>query len=164
MSSSSQSTLQAPYLINTRQFPRDFELLEPALSKMYIEVAQAVNNRTIGIFEKFQVVTGERWFNPTDNLQKRQTYRQVYTFGAIAAGGTLTIPLNITNPFLDFTRIYGVALTVTNFFLPLPHASIVANGNVSLYVDATNRNIIIKVGAGSDNIASGKVILEYLLN
>lgn len=155
---------QQPYLVTSRRFPtNDPILLQPVLSKMYIEIARAVNLRTIGIFEQLQIVTGERWFgtDPLNALIKRQTYRRVYTFGAIAAGASLAIPHGLVG-VTAYTRIYGTVITNKPDNRPIPYASVTANANIELNVDNTNINII--VGAGSPNVISGIVVLEYLLN
>jgi hypothetical protein len=155
---------QKPYLITSRHFPaNDPELLETTLVKSYNEIAQAVNVRTIGIFEMLQIVTGERWFasSATNALDKRQTYRQVYTLPAVAAGATVMINHNITG-INQFTHIYGTCITDQPDYRPIPYASVAANANIDIRV--TSNKIIIANGAGSPNILSGIIVLEYLLN
>ena len=155
---------QQPYLPQSRSFPAQNPVqLEPELVKTYIDVAQAINVRTIGIFEKLQIVTGERWFSadPTNANVKRQTYRQVYTFGAIAAGASIAINHNITG-ITQFTRIYGTCITDLPDYRPIPYASVAPNSNIDIRVTSTQ--IIIANGAGGPNITSGIVVLEYLLN
>ncbi len=155
---------QKPYLPTSHKFPvQNIEELEPELVKSYIDIAQAVNLRTIGIFEKIQIVTGERWFSAstTDASKKRQTYRQIYTFGTIAAGATLPIAHGITG-ITQFTRIYATCVTDAPDYRPIPYASVTANENIEMNVTSTN--IVIKNGSSSPNITNGIVVLEYLLN
>lgn len=155
---------QQPYLPTSRSFPVQNPVqLEPELVKSYTDIANAVNLRTIGIFEKSQIVTGERWFSisTTDNNVKRQTYRQTYTFDAIAAGATLSFAHNISN-IVQFTRIYGTCITNKPDFRPLPYASVTLNANIELNCDTTKVNILN--GASAPNIVSGIIVLEYLLN
>lgn len=155
---------QKPYLVTSQKFPTDDpSVLQPTLTKSYNEIAQAVNLRTIGIFEQLQIVTGERWFasSATNANLKRQTYRQVYTFGTIAAGTSLSIAHNITG-ITQFTRIYGTCITDQSDYRPIPYASVTANSNIELRVTSTQ--IIISNGAGGPNIVSGIIVLEYLLN
>ncbi len=155
---------QQPYLPTSRQFPvNNLPILEPELVKSYIEIAQAVNGRIIGVFENIQIVTGERWYasDPTNALNKRQTYRKAFPFGAIVAGAGLTFPHGITG-IVAFTRIYGTCITDLPDYRPIPYASIAAASNIDLRVTSTN--IIIGVGASSPNIVSGNIVLEYLLN
>lgn len=162
-------TIKTPYLEINRTFPQDPGTLTNTLGKTYFEIAYAVNARTIGIFDKFQVVTGERWFATAPvNIQapqlpdKRQTYRQVYTFGTIAAGGNATFPHNITG-VTAFTRIYGTAITTLPDYRPIPYTDAVAATNqIQINVNATN--VIVTNGSTAQPITSGIVVLEYLLN
>ena len=154
------------FLPTSRSFPSDFTELEPVLTKMYIDVAAQVNNRINGSFDKFENITGEKWFNDNDPLSKRQTYRQVYTFGAIAAGATLSAPHNIEG-LVFFTRMFGVVTTDFGSpipdWRPLPYASATDTlKNVSLKADDTDYTI--NNGANAPNIISGILVLEYLLN
>ncbi len=153
-----------PYLPTNRAFPVQNPIqLEPELVKSYIDIALAVNVRTIGIFENIQIVTGERWFSvdPLNSSIKRQTYRKTFTFGTIAPGGTIAINHGITG-ITSFTRIYGTVVTNAPDYRPLPYASTVANSNIDIRVTPTQ--IIIASGAGNPTIISGIVVLEYLLN
>jgi hypothetical protein len=156
---------QQPYLPTSRQFPvNNLPILEPELVKSYIEIAQAVNGRTIGVFENIQIVTGERWYasDPTNALNKRQTYRKAFPVGAIAKNTTLQIPHGITG-IVAFTRIYGTCITDLPDFRPIPYASIAGmTATIDLRVDTTT--IYIAVGSGSPNVLSGNIVLEYLLN
>jgi hypothetical protein len=161
MSTNTPSNQQfQPYLPTSRNFPvSDPIQLEPELTKSYIDVARAVNLRTIGIFETVQIVTGERWFskNPLDVNRKRQTYRKVFPFVAAdlpIAHGLVGID--------ESTRIYGTCVTDFPDFRPLPYTSNTANGSIELNVDDTFINV--NVGASSPNIIKGIVVLEYLLN
>jgi len=153
--------IKSPYLQTSRDFPEDFELLEPVLTKMYTEVSQAVNIRIIGNFDKAEVVTGEQWLNPTDPQKKRQSYRRVYSGGAIAPGANDTQPHNISG-LTTFTRMWGTCITAAPDYRPIPYASVAANANIDLRADATN--YILANGAGAPAIVSYIIVLEYLLN
>ena len=152
---------RSPFLRTSREYPEDLHQLSLEMNKSYVDIAIAVNNRTIGIFPvNFPILTGESWF--LSNNQKQDTLRQVYTFGAITAGGPpLTIPYTI-NGLFDFSRIFGTCKTSQPDSRPIPYASVAANGNIDLRVDTVNNNIVIAVGAGSPNIISGRVVLEWL--
>lgn len=164
---SSLSTVQQTmYLITSRNFPTDGAQLEPELTKMYNEVAQAVNLRTNGLYETTQNVTGEQWFNTSFNpdvgMRRRQSYRKVFTFGAIAAGATLAINHGITG-ITSFTLTYGEAITDVPDFRNIPFASATVVTD-QIQVTKTSTQIIIINGATAPNIVSGKFVLEYLLN
>lgn len=153
--------LQFQYLPTARQFPQEWALLEPQLSKSWFDLASAVNARTIGIYETFQAVNGDRWFNPVAPADRRQSYRKVFPIGAIAAGVTSTTAHGIKG-FTAFNRIYGTAQTAGDF-RPVPYASATAvNNNIEIKVSLTD--IIIINGAGAPNILGVLVVLEYFLN
>lgn len=149
---------QVAYLRTSRNFPRQIDELTLEVSKSYIDIANVVNARIIGIFPTTrQVVTGERWFLNTS--QPQQTLRQVYVFGTIAPGGISIQPHGILN-ITQFSRIWGTAVTNLPDFRPIPYASVAPNANIDLRVDATN--IIIANGAGGPTINSAIVVLEWL--
>lgn len=151
---------RAAYLRSTRQFPEESKLFAEEVNKSYLDIAKAVNDRTIGIFPTTKpAITGEAWFI-TGNI-RQQTLRQIYPFGVIAPGTFLSIPYFIPG-FLQFTRIYGTALTAQPDSRPIPYASVGVNSNIDLRVDTVNFNIIIGNGAGAPQINSGIIILEWL--
>jgi hypothetical protein len=149
-----------PYIRSTREFPENIKDLAFQSNKAYLEVANAINQRTIGIFPVIKsAITGEQWF--INKNRKQQSLRQVYTFGTIAAGATLLIPYTL--PGFDlFVRIWGTCVTVIPDSRPLPYSSVTANANIELRVDTVNHNIVIIVGAASPNITSGIIIIEWL--
>lgn len=152
---------QVAYLQSSREFPDDPKQLGYILNKSYIDTANAVNARTIGIFPvNRSAITGESWF--VQKNQRQQTLRQVYPFGAIAAGGILTIPYKVSG-FVQFTRIYGTCFTNLPDARPIPYASVAANANIDLRIDTVNFNIVIAVGAASTNITSGLIVLEWMV-
>lgn len=151
---------QSPYLRVQRNFPQDStQALTVEVDKAYIDIAQRVNTRTIGIFAlNVPIVTGESWYLDGSS-QKQQTLRQVYTF--TAAGN---IPHGITlSQIANITRIYGTIYDGSAYY-PLPYVDVVsATNQINVIVNATN--IVIAVGAGSSpTIQSGIVVLEWLSN
>ena len=161
---------QSPYIREQRQFPfEDIQTLARQVDQAYIDIANKINARTIGIFAvNVQVITGEQWYL-TGQPQKQQTLRQVYTFGTINTGAELDIPTNITN-FSQFTRIYGVANTVNGSssgdpdYRPLPYAGQSITNNITLIVGivAGIQQIRIIVGSTSPALSGGVVVLEWL--
>lgn len=149
-----------PYLRSSREYPEDLMMLSQEISKSYIDVANAVNTRTIGIFPTNRsAITGESWF--LSGSQKNQSIRQVYKFGAIAPGANVLIPYQ-TNGLTQFSRIYGTCITSLPDYRPIPYASVAPNTNIDVRVDATR--IVVAVGAGSPSVISGIIILEWLSN
>ena len=149
---------QTPYLRTTREFPEDIHQLNVEINKSYVDIANCVNNRTISLFPTSRpAITGENFF--LSKNQRQQTLRQVYPFGAIATGTSISINHNIQN-IVQFSAIYGTCITSLPDYRPIPYASVAANGNIDLRVTSTQ--IIINNGAGAQNITSGIIILEWI--
>ena len=157
MSANFKST--APYLRTSRLFPDDnAQALSVEVDRSYLEIASAVNARTIGVFAlNTQSVNGESWYF-SGASKKEQGLRQVYTF---TAAGSFAHNINLST-VTRFTRIYGTFTNGSGDWYPLPYVDVVAaNNQVSIRVDATN--IIITAGAGAPpTITSGLVVLEWL--
>jgi len=149
----------SPYLRTTREFPEDLHDLAFQSNKAYLEVANAVNQRTIGIFPVNKPsITGEQWYVKSN--VKEQSLRQVYTFGSIThATSPFLIPYKISG-FTQFVRIWGTAITVIPDYRPIPYSSVTANANIELNITLTN--IVITLGAASPELASGLIIIEWL--
>ncbi len=154
---SSNVVNQVAYLRTTRNFPEDLPQLTVEINKSYVDIANAVNNRTISIFPSNRpAITGESFF--ISQARRQQTLRQVYPFDAIASGATLTIPHGI-NDFVQFTRMYGTCITDIPDYRPIPYVPTVQPNYIVLRADDTD--IIIVNGTGP-NIVSGIIILEWL--
>ena len=149
---------QSPYLLNQRQFPySDLRELANQADISYIDIAQKVNSRVIGIYPtNFFAVTGERWYF-SGSSTGQQTLRQVYTF---TAAGNITNGLNFAQ-VSNVTRIYGTLYDGTNYY-PLPYVDVsLATNQINVYLTPTY--IVITAGGGSPpTIVSGIVVLEYL--
>lgn len=153
---------QSPYLPRQRNFPIDnTQALGIELDKTYIEIAQRVNERTIGLFSaNLPSITGESWYL-IGQPRKQQTLRQVYSFGSISPGSSLTIPIgniSVTN----FTRIYGTALTNAPDYRPIPFSAQVVTNNITVSVSLVTGLITIQNGSTAPTINSGLIILEWL--
>ena len=143
------------YLRTSRDFPEEPQALRMELNKSYIDSANAINSRTIGLFPTNRpAINGEEWFI---TASKQQGQRQVYTFtgaGSIAHGITVS---NISG----FTRIYGTVKDSSGNWYPLPLVSSTdVTAQISLQV--TSSSIVIAAGADTITIASGYVVLEWL--
>lgn len=156
----------APYLQTSVFFPEEFDEFRVKFLQLYRDISSNVNVRQIGVFDLQEFLTGQRWFTAGDPQTKRQTFRKVITFGALAAGSTNTIAHGISG-VVTFTVITGTAITTTagiggNYQVPLPYVSAAANANIDLKADPTN--IYLVLGAAGFSLSSGFVILEYLKN
>jgi hypothetical protein len=147
---------QTPYLRTSRHFPQEAQPLAVEVNRSYVDTANAVNQRTIGIFPtNFPAITGESWF--VNNNQRQQTLRQVYL---VTGAGNIAHGINFAN-IAAITKIYGTFTDGTNWY-PLPYVDVVsATNQVNVLVNPTN--IVIAAGAGAPPaIVSGYVVLEWL--
>lgn len=148
-----------PYLRTSREFPEKMPALTVQIDKAYVDTANCVNDRIIGIFATNRPsITGEQWYL-AGGASKQQTLRQVYR---ITGAGNYAHGIN-TSAISGFTAIYGTATDGTSWY-PLPYVNAVAaNNQIALSVTATN--IVVTAGAGAPPaITSGFVILEWLSN
>lgn len=159
--------IQQPYLPTSRKFPSDAAQLQPELTKMYVDVATNVNARVIGLFDQIQVVNGERWYNLTETLKRRQGYRKVITFGALSKNNTYTFVHGVTG-LTQITTLWGNAVAtatiapITRYIgLPYVHHQD-ANHQIEIYVTDTLLYIIL--GTQAYDLVSGSVVIEYLKN
>lgn len=161
------SNSSGSFLPTSEVFPADQSQLLIKMTTNYTDIAQAVNIREIALYQNGQaVLTGQQFSVPGTNNEKKYTFRQTYYFGAIATGATLLIAHNIdvsATGLRQFTAMYGTCVTDIVDYRPIPWSSTAAvNQQISLRVAGANIEIIN--GAGSPNITSGIVVLEYLLN
>jgi hypothetical protein len=147
---------QTAYLRTSRQFPEDLQKLALEVNKTYVDIANAVNSRTIGTFSANRpAVTGENWFITN---QRQQGLRQIYTFtttGNIPHGLSFTSISQFTKPsgsFTDGTNYYG-AIYASNVAIP---------GQVTFYITPTD--IVVLAGVGAPAITKGIIILEWISN
>jgi len=155
---------QMAFLQTSRNFPEDISDLTEEINKAYIDIANAVNNRTISIFPTNRpAINGESWF--VDRNRSQKGLRQVYPFTAAtlaASGGVIAHGINFDEVFA-FTRIYGTFTDGTNWY-PLPFVAIVGGvaSQIGLAVDPTNIEINEGGGGSQPTVVSGYVVLEWI--
>ncbi|SRR6266404_973981 len=163
MSNQNQNLLNpVPYLRTSRSFPIDSGKLEVELVNSYIDIANAVNARTIGIFPSNRPsITGESWFLTS---AKQQTLRQIYSIGAIASGAELDIPLGFTN-FNILTKITATVVTNVPDYRPIPFVDpVTATNGMEILVGTVAGILQIRIilGATAPPIVSGIAVIEFL--
>lgn len=148
----------SPFLRTTREFPEEINQLTVEVNRSYVEVADAVNNRTIGNFAVNKpALTGEAWF--VKQNKKQNGLRKVLSFTAF---GSIPHGLDsLWSGIYAFTKIYGT-FTDGTIWYPLPYVDIVAANQVSITVD--NMNVNLTAGAGAPAITQGYVVLEWISN
>lgn len=151
------------FLSTSEVYPQDNSQLLTKLTDLHTSVANAVNVREISLYQDNQeCLTGQQWSIPGDNNKKKLTFRKAFYFGAIATGATLNIPHNI-NGLVECTAFYGSCVTDVVDYRPIPFVSTAAvNQQISVRIVGANLEIVN--GAGSPNITSGKVVVEYFRN
>jgi hypothetical protein len=147
---------RVPFLRTSREFPEDMHMLTVQMNKSWIDLATAVNDRIIGIFpSNAPAITGETWY-PTSRAQ--QTFRKIFPITS-----TTTIPHELDHFYGSisyFTRSWGQFTDGTNWYGIIGGTNVAIAGQVSIYVDPLNINIL--VGAGAPALTKGIIILEYM--
>jgi hypothetical protein len=149
---------RTPYLRTTREFPEEMHQLTVEVNRSYLDIAQAVNARTIGIYPTVNpAITGNIYYLKANRPQ--YSFRETYVF--TSAG---PIPHNI-----DLTRIFGFVSITAMFtdgtkWYPLPYVGVVsATNQINVTIDSTNINIT--AGGGTPpSIVSGLITLEWISN
>jgi hypothetical protein len=147
----------SPFLRTSRSFPQEAQSLSVEIDRSYLDIANAVNVRTIGIFTVNKpIVNGESWYISGGN-QKKQALRQVYTF---TSAGNIAHGINISAIF-GFVKIYGT-FTDGSVWYPLPYVDATAANN-QVQVTVTSTNIVITAGGGTPpTVTFGTVVLEWV--
>lgn len=149
-----------PYLRTSRSFPEDLHDISIEINKAYIDIANAVNQRTIGLFSINKPgATGEAWYYGMN--EKHQGLRKIFLFTMITDMATIPHGLNFSDINM-FSRNYGEYTDGTNWYGLISATSVAIAGQISFYVDPTN--IVFRVGAGAPTSTSGVVVLEWLSN
>lgn len=147
---------QSPYLPTTRRLPKDIENLVVELDRTNVDTANAVNNRTIGLFPTSRPsINGESWFLEANNRQ--QGLRQVYTFTSDAAinhGIKFVIPgqfVRCFGEYTDGTKTYGLIYGNTGTAIP-----------GQIVFDITSTQIEFNRDSAAPTIQSGTVVVEWI--
>lgn len=150
-----------PYLRTSRSFPEDLHHISIEMNKAYLDIANTVNQRTIGLFSPTKsMITGESWYY--NNNQKHQGLRKLFTFSTIVDNSTIAHNLDFKS-INSFSRNYGEYTDGTNWYGLISGSNSAIPGQVSFYV--TQMNIVFRVGVGAPSpINNGILVLEWLSN
>ena len=158
---------QSPYIRTTREFPEDLGELSEEVNQAYLDIAQAVNMRTIGIYPiNRPAITGNNFF--LQGNQKQQTVRQIYTFSG-AAPAPIPHGINVLGISRFTPMCYGSYSDAAGNYYGIPYASSVAiAGQVSFYItpnsagNVLDGTIVVVVDPGAPAIAEGIIVLEWI--
>lgn len=145
---------QSPYLRTSREFPEEMHGFAREVNKAYIETANAVNLRAIGLFPTSRaIVTGEAWYLTSN--QKQQSLRQVFTFT-----NTTTFNHNLKIIAGQVPRAFGSFTDSTNTYGLIYGSNIAIAGQIGFYITPTQ--IVFTVGASAPALQSGLIVIEPL--
>jgi hypothetical protein len=159
---------QMPYLRTSRSFPEE-DLLQLAVesNRSYIDIADKVNNRIIGLHPTTKpAINGEAWFIKKN--QKQQGFRQVYVVPAgIVNGSTIETGFKFEIISQFSTKCYGVFTDGTNWYGMIFASRVAIAGQISFWLQVNGAstksdNIVFAVGAGAPALVSGTIVLEWL--
>jgi len=155
---------RSPYLRTSRGMPEELHQLSIEINKAYVDIASAVNARTIGIFPiNRPAITGESWY--VNNSLRQQSLRQVYMFTS-----TTDIPIGFKiSSISQFSRFSGIYTDGTSWYGLNGGTSVAIAGQITSYVvvngsSTTSDTLRFSVGAGAPALTSGTVVLEWLSN
>lgn len=145
---------QTPFLRTSRNFPLEAQPLAVETNKSYVDIANAVNSRVIGLYTtRGSIVTGETW--ALEANQKRQSLRKVFQI-------TSTSPIDHgIDAFSSVSpNTCGSYTNGTNWYGLIFGTSVAVAGLITFYVTSTQ--ILFLVGAGAPTLTGGTVVLEWL--
>ncbi len=154
-----------------KSFPEDWNLFLERFLDSYRSMARAVNGRDISIYDKEEILNGQKFFQdatftlPSSSNILREAYRKTFniadTFpGGLPPGGLALFPHGLVFPSPNtyhFTRIYGVieSLTIPRY-VPIP------NNDVHMEVGVVN--IVVSGYPVTYDNYFGTLVIEYLKN
>lgn len=153
---------QVAYLKTSRDFPEDGKELTVEVNKSYVDIANAVNNRTISIFPVNRpAINGESWFIIQN--KKQQGFRKVFYFETTA---DIRIGFKISS-ISRFVRCFGEYTDGANWYGLINGTSVAIAGQISFFVflDVANADSDILrfvTGGGAPALTSGTVVLEWI--
>ena len=148
---------QTPFLRTSRNFPKEIQPLQVEVDKSYVDIANCVNDRVIGIFPTQRpAITGEKWYI-TGGMQQ-QTLRQVYTF---TTTNSFNHNINITDP-LQITRAWGTYTDGTNIYGLIFDSDKGINDQITFYI--TKTQVVFTAKASHPTLVQGRLIIEWFAN
>lgn len=156
-----------PFLRTSREFPEELHQLTVEVNKSYIDIANVVNKRIIGLFTVNRPTqNGESWF--ISQNQKQQGFRQVYPFGAIISGATINLGFKLSS-ISQPTRAWGQYIdSLGNFYGIMWATNIAILGQVTFYLAPSSNTksdvitFLVDSVAPAPTIVSGFVVIEWI--
>jgi len=153
---SSNVVNQVPYVRSQREFPREMPQLTEEIDLMYVDMASALNARSIGIYPVgTAAITGNRWYIGGN---KNQTIRRSYSFTSTS---TITHRINF-NDVVGFVYGSGWYTDGTSWYGLNGGSSTAVTGQITFYIDSTSINFVVDGAAPS--LTQGYITVEWLTN
>lgn len=155
-------TNQVAFLRTSRLFPEDLRQLCVESNKSYVDIANAVNARTIGLYPvNVAAITGNSYFLTN---QRQQSLREVYVFGIGIT--TINLGFKLSN-IAQFVQMFGIYTDGTSTYGLIPASSVSIAGQISFYVtiniaSTTSDVIKIVIDGSAPTLQSGTIILEWI--
>ncbi len=149
---------QVAYIKSSREFPQDLNQIANILTRSYAEIANSINERTIGLFPSNRpAITGNSYF--VYQNKRQQSVRQTYTF-------TSTVPILHNIDFLQVAYIgamYGQYTDGTNWYGIIPGTNAAAGipGQLVFYLSPTSI-IFIPGGVSMPALTKGIIVIEWI--
>ena len=153
------------FMPNDLDIPEDWSEAQLILVDYFRKIIDSLNDKEIAQYNLVEIVTGQKWFTPSNNQKERYVYRKVIDFGALPNAATKSVAHGITTTATTvFTNIYGASTdpgaSAITASIPLPFSSPTLNENIKLNVDATNVNVT--TGIDYTAYTETYIILEYI--
>jgi len=145
---------QAPFLRTTRSFPQEINAIAVEVDRAYVDIANSVNSRVIGIFPVNKPIVNGKSFFLTN--QRQQGLQQLFSF---TAAGNIPHGINLSS-ISQFSTAYGSFTDGTNYYGAIYGSNVAIAGQVSFYISPTN--IVVLAGAGSPAIVNGIIVIEWI--
>lgn len=158
---------RSPYLRASREYPLEMGPLVQEVNKAYVDVANAVNERSIGVYPvNLPAITGNSYF--FKGKTKQQSLRQVYTF---TGAGNIPHGINILSVFGISSNTYGSYKDAANNWYGAIYAgSVPVPDQVSFYITPNSStsvldgNIVVSIDGTAPAISSGFIVVEWIAN
>lgn len=149
------------YVRTFRNFEVDETNLKIQLTDFASEITSSLNLKENGIYETVETQTGGQFNNPSNTKIKKFAWRKIFYFTNQSA--TFTIAHGITN-IITPIHLYGMAITSTSKYWPLPYVGLAAGALIGIEADATTIYVNIGAGIAPTTLTSGVIIFEYAKN
>ena len=156
---------RSPYLRASREYPLEVEQLVPEITKAYVDVANAVNERVIGTYPvNLPAITGNSYF--FKGKTRQQSLRQIYPF---TVAGNIPHGINILSIFGISPNTYGSYKDAANNWYGAIYAgSTPIPDQVSFYItpntstSVLDGNIVVSINGAAPAISSGFIVVEWV--